>query len=101
MLCPTPDHRRLDRQGRPYFLWDCDWTESQFRALLRDEDDATRAVLLARVMRQAKPDDAFLYTTEAEIRRLWTRIEPHLGQTRAFWTWLLDAWAVLDGARAQ
>jgi hypothetical protein len=95
----TPEHRRLDALGRPYFLWDCPWTDEELRALLRDSDDPTRAVLIAKVMRQAKPDDVFLYVTESEIRRLWALILPHLGTTRAFWSWLFDAWAQLHHGR--
>ncbi len=100
MLCPTPRHRLLDPQGRPYFLWDCDLTDAQFRALLAKEDDETRAVLVAKLMRQAKPDDVFEYVSESEIRRLWQGIEPHLGKTREFWSWLLGAWAALEERRA-
>ncbi len=89
---PTPADRRLDPEGRPYFLWDCDLTEAGLRELLAQEDEELKAVLLAKVMRQAKPDDVFLYASEAEIRRHWAAILPHLGKTRAFWEWLLAAW---------
>ena len=100
MLCPTPRDRLLDAQGRPYFLWDCDLTDAQFRALLAEDDQETRAVLIAKLMRQAKPDDVFEYVSEKEIRRLWTGIEPHLGKTRDFWSWLLKSWAGLGVRRA-
>lgn len=101
MWNPTPDSRRLDAEGRPYFLWDCDLSEAKFRDLLAQDDDAVKAVLLAKLMRQAKPDDVFLYTSEAEIRRLWLRILPHLGKSRAFWQWLLAAWEKLGTTHAR
>jgi hypothetical protein len=50
-------------------------------------------------MRQAKPDDVFLYVSEAEIRRHWSSILPHLGKSRPFWEWLLSAWDALDQTR--
>lgn len=96
VLNPTPIERLLDTRGRPYFLWDCDLTDSQFRTLLRSDDPALRAALIGKLMRQAKPDDVFAYTSEAEIRALWSQILPHLGNKRAFWVWLFDSWAASD-----
>jgi hypothetical protein len=96
MLNPTPPGRLLDPQGRPYFLWDCEWTDSHFRELLAEPDSDLRAVLLAKLMRQAKPDDVLQYTTEAQIRENWTRILPHLGKSRPFWTWLFGEWDQMD-----
>lgn len=96
VLNPTPIDRRLDAQGRPYFLWDANITETEFRELLAREDRELKSVLLAKLMRQAKPDDVFIYATEAEIRQLWVHIVPHLGRTRAFWEWLFAAWDALD-----
>jgi hypothetical protein len=101
VLNPTPIDRRLDAEGRPYFLWDADITETKFRELLAQGDDGLKAVLIAKLMRQAKPDDVFIYATEAEIRQLWPHIVPHLGRTRAFWEWLLAAWDALDSNHAQ
>lgn len=96
MIHPTPDEHLLDRMGRPVFLWDCDLTDTEFRALLRDPDPDVRAVSIAKLMRQAKPDDVFRYVTEREVRAHWGALAPHLGQRRAFWAWLLDAWEKLD-----
>ena len=96
MICPTPAERLLDQKGRPYFLWDCDMTDEEFRALLSGAEDELRDVLLGKLMRQAKPDDVFLYTTEGEIRRCWSRLERHLGKTRDFWRWLLETWKATD-----
>jgi len=98
MLNPTPREKLLDPQGRPYFLWDVDLTLAEFEARLRDPEPQVRAYFLAKLMRQAKPDDVFQFTTRREIARLWDRILPHLGRSRPFWTWLLTAWGDLEDA---
>jgi hypothetical protein len=90
VLCPTPPEKLCDREGRPYFLWDCDVTLDQLRRYLQDEDEAVRDYWRAKVLRQAKPDDALTLMTVAEIRAAWPRIEHVLGRQRAFWAWLLD-----------
>ncbi|MBI4881182.1 MAG: hypothetical protein HY812_16220 [Planctomycetes bacterium] len=89
---PTPPEKMTDSQGRPYFLWDVDLTLDEFRALLREGDRVKRAYLVGKTMRQAKPDDVFQFVTLEEIRDLWTDVEPYLGNTRAFWSWLLEVW---------
>ena len=43
-------------------------------------------------MRQAKPDDVFLFVRPSAIRELWPRLLRYLGRTREFWTWLFDTW---------
>lgn len=97
MLNPTPRERLLDPQGRPYFLWDCELTDGQFRTLLVDADPQVRAATIGKLMRQAKPDDVFQYVTEDQVREQWDEILPYLGQTRRFWTWLFETWSQLDG----
>jgi len=95
MLSPTPIERLVDQQGRPYFLWDSAFTLEQFRAALRDSETSARAYLIGKLMRQAKPDDVFSFVSPQTIRELWPSLERYLGETRAFWTWLLDQ--VSDG----
>jgi hypothetical protein len=82
-----------DPQGRPYFLWDCDLTVTEFEDRLRDPDPAVRAYFLAKVMRQAKPDDVFRFVTLQRIRAMWPALESQLGRARPFWSWLLEQWA--------
>ena len=91
-LNPTPPERLCDAQGRPYFLWDCDLTLDEFRGRLADPDATVRAYHLGRLMRQAKPDDVFLFVRERDMRALWSQAERYLGTTRPFWRWLLAAW---------
>jgi hypothetical protein len=90
MLCPTPAATLCDAQGRPYFLWDCDVTLDSLREHLAAPDDDRRAYWLAKLMRQAKPDDAIVIAGLDEMRRLWPRIERSLGKQSAFWTWYLE-----------
>ncbi len=96
LLTPTPADELVDAEGRPYFLWDMEMSLDRFRAILAGGDRALRAYLAAKLMRQARPDDVFTFLGIQEIRELWPAIEPHLGQTRSFWTWILDAWEAID-----
>lgn len=93
VLNPTPRERLVDAQGRPYFLWDVDMTLERFEELLRTGDRETRAYLVGKLMRQAKPDDVFSFVTVAGIRDLWDDLVRYLGRSRPMWQWLLDVWA--------
>jgi hypothetical protein len=96
VLNPTPSVRLTDPQGRPYFLWDADMTLEEFRRALAGSDPAARSYLIGKLMRQAKPDDVFMFVKVSEIRELWDRIERHLGSARPFWSWLLERWKAQD-----
>lgn len=95
VLCPTPREQMLDAAGRPYFLWDVDMTLERFESLLREGEPALRAHLIAKLMRQAKPDDVFQFVALSEIGAVWPTIEKRLGRTRAFWTWWMERWGVV------
>jgi hypothetical protein len=83
----------LDDDGhRPYFLWDEETTTGEFRAKLAASDDDEKARLLGKLMREARDVDVWRFTTVAEVRRLYPRIERYLGRRRAFWDYLLSAW---------
>ncbi len=92
LLNPTAPDRMVDAGGRPYFLWDVDMTLEQFRARLCDPDPDVRAYLVAKLMRQAKPDDVFLFVRLADIRELWPRLERFLGRSAPMWRWLMERW---------
>jgi hypothetical protein len=92
LLNPTAPDRMVDAAGRPYFLWDVDMTVDQFRAGLRSPDLEVRAYLVAKLMRQAKPDDVFLFVRVSDIVELWPRLERFLGRSGSMWRWLLDRW---------
>ena len=46
-----------------------------------------------KLMRQAKPDDVFVFATLDEITQQLPAITRYLGHTRDFWVWLLSKWA--------
>ena len=96
MLYFTPPESFNDRQGRPYFLWDCDLTVSEFEARLSDSDPAVRDHFLAKLLRQAKPDDVFRFVTVERLLEAWPRVSHRLGRSRPFWDWLLFRWRMLD-----
>lgn len=95
LLNPTPRAAMLDALGRPYFLWDADMTLSRFEDLLRTGDRATRVYLIAKLMRQAKPDDVFEFVSLANIAELWPDLDRDLGTAESFWRWLLRSWQVI------
>ncbi len=99
MLAPTPRDLLTDAQGRPYFLWDMEWTLDEFERALTDHDSATYPYLIGKLMRQAKPDDALQFITPQQIADLWPSIERYLGKSRPFWTWLLEQWERLGHIR--
>lgn len=96
LLCPTPWEQLTDAQGRPYFLWDVDMSLEALVEGLRSPDPTVRAYLLGKLMRQAKPDDVFHFVSLDTLGAEWDAVQPYLGNRRAFWTWLLDAWARVD-----
>ena len=99
ILNTTPPETMVDAKGRPYFLWDMDLTLSEFQHRLRAGDEDTRAYLIGKLMRQAKPDDVFTFVTVDEICGLWSRIQKYLGKSLPFWTWLLSQWGRPEDAR--
>jgi hypothetical protein len=87
-----------DPEARPYFLWDRVSAEDpgitvrQLRQHLAAVDPEERALWIARVMREARYQDVWRFVALADVLALWSRIEKHLGRTRAFWQWLLQGW---------
>ena len=71
MLFPNPADKLVDAQGRPYFLWEVDMTLEAFKAGLEDPDPEVRGYLIGKMMRQAKPDDVFLFVSLPTIRAHW------------------------------
>src|SRR5262245_5191101 len=95
LLHPTRPEHLVDAHNRPYFLWDCDLTLDEFRARLAEPDPVVRAYFVAKLMRQARPDDVFQFVRLDELGRLWPLLERHLGRTRPFWRWWLQGWEVI------
>ncbi len=89
MIFPTPDERLVDRQGRLTFLWDEELTRAQFEARLRDPDPGARGYWIAKLLRQARPDDVPRFVRVGDLAADWSHIAPFLGRSRAMWEWLL------------
>lgn len=81
-----------DPDARPYFLWDVDVSVEELRKHLHHEDPATRALWIARVMREARYPDVWKFVTLDEVLRLWERVQIHLGRRRGFWEFLIEGW---------
>jgi hypothetical protein len=67
-------------------------TLDEFERALTDRDSSTRAYLIGKLMRQAKPDDALQFVSPQQIADEWPSIERYLGKSRPFWGWLLGQW---------
>ncbi len=77
---------------KPWFLWDMNVTETEFRSRLRHEDPDIRAQWQGRLLREARFDEVWQYVTLTELLENWSRIQRHLGRMRGFWEFLLRGW---------
>lgn len=80
-----------DDEAIPYFLWDEPMTVRELRARL-EKSDQERLRLLGKILREARDEDVWLFTTPRELSRRWPELQPYVGRRRDFWTFLLDAW---------
>lgn len=80
----------------PYFLWDEPMTSAEFRHRLSTGSEAERTRLLAKLLREARDTDVWLFITPAEIRDRWSAMVSQLGRRRPFWEFLLDHWKKRD-----
>jgi hypothetical protein len=87
---PSHDFDRDDAQ--PYFVWDVPVTVGELRRLLRHPDRRTRAMWVARVMREARYQDVWKFVTLAEIVDLYPDLRRHLGRARPMWDFLIEGW---------
>lgn len=66
-------------------------TRAEFeKRIEKSENSEIRAYFAAKLLRQAKPDDVFLFLTPQDIADLWHDMLPYLGRKKAFWNWLLN-----------
>jgi hypothetical protein len=79
----------------PWFLWDEPMTVSELRRRL-ERSDADRMRLLRKILREARDEDVWLFTTPEEVCLRWPQLERHLGRRRDFWRFLLDQWRKQD-----
>lgn len=81
-----------DPQAIPYFLWDEPMTVVQFRERLRLASATEQTRLLAKLLREARDTDVWLFISPAEVWQRWSAVAPQLGRRRSFWEFLLGHW---------
>jgi len=77
---------------RPWFLWDEDLSVRELRAVLDDEHHPRWIELAAKVMREARDDQVWLFLPVARVAARYADLAPRLGRRRPFWEDLLGAW---------
>jgi hypothetical protein len=83
----------LDREEcRPYFLYDEDLSVTELRQQLASAPEEERLRLLAKILREARDDEVWKFTTPAAVVAAWDFLAPHLGRRRPFWEFLLQEW---------
>jgi len=77
---------------RADFLSDLNLTIGEVKRRLREGPEPQRIDLLAQILREARTDEVWQFTTPHEVARLWDRLAARLGRRRAHWQFLLDGW---------
>lgn len=76
----------------PTFLWDRDIEAERFRAAVNDPEDPNHDRWLALLLREARPDEVWQWTTPAHVSEHLERLAPCLGRRREFWLWTFQGW---------
>jgi hypothetical protein len=80
------------KKDRPWFLWDVDVSDAEFRERLRHPDPLIRAQWQGVLLREARFSEVWRYMTLEDVLRDWEHIRKHLGRSRERWEWLLRGW---------
>lgn len=81
-----------DPETRPWFLWDEDLSVRELREILATESHPRWVELAAKIMREARDDQVWLFLPLSRAVARYQDIAPRLGRRRAFWDYLLQAW---------
>ncbi len=81
-----------DPETRPWFLWDEDMSVGELRQTLVDENHPRWIELAAKVMREARDDQLWLFLPVERVAARYSDLAPRLGRRRPFWNYLLSAW---------
>ncbi|MBI2372679.1 MAG: hypothetical protein HYV07_01640 [Deltaproteobacteria bacterium] len=85
--------RELDREdAQPYFIWDVTLTVGELRRLLKHPDRKTRALWMARVLREARYRDVWRFVSLADVVASYAEVRPRLGRARPMWDFLIEGW---------
>ena len=74
------------------FAWDRTLSEERLRAALADAAHPDHDRLLALLLREARPDQVWAFTTPDHVAEHLDRLAPRLGRRREFWVWLFEGW---------
>lgn len=69
-----------DPTAIPYFLWDEPMTVQDLRARLSSASPPERLRLLAKVLREARDTEVWLFTNPQEVAQAWPLLAPRLGR---------------------
>ena len=81
-----------DPETRPWFLWDEDMSVRELRQVLADEGHPRWVELTAKLMREARDDQVWLFVPVGRVAARYADLAPRLGRRRPFWDYLLAAW---------
>ncbi|OGL01979.1 MAG: hypothetical protein A3D33_08640 [Candidatus Rokubacteria bacterium RIFCSPHIGHO2_02_FULL_73_26] len=81
-----------DPETRPWFLWDEDLSVRELKEILSVESHPRWVELAAKVMREARDDQVWLFLPLSRAVARYQDIAPRLGRRKAFWDYLLRAW---------
>jgi hypothetical protein len=84
-----------DPSAVPYFMWDEPVTVTEVRRRLASAQRPERTRLLGKILREARDQDVWLFTSPAEVETAWSELAPHLGRRRSFWQFVLTRWKEL------
>ena len=79
-------------QSIPYFLWDEPMTVAEFRERLQNASMSEQTRLLAKLLREARDTDVWLFISPVEVWQRWPAVAPKLGRRRGFWEFLFSQW---------
>lgn len=81
-----------DVHAIPYFLWDEQTTIARLLEILRDGPEPLRVHYMAKILREARPAEAWRFFKPRDVKSRWNAIRPRLGRMRPLWEFLLDQW---------
>jgi len=81
-----------DPEARPYFLWDEDVSLAEFKRRLRSADGETRLQTLAKLLREARDTDVWIFVTPQDVADSLPSLDRKLGRRQRFWSFLIEGW---------
>ena len=79
-----------DEDKRPYFLWDEDISLREFKERLRGPDPTDRLHILAKLLREARDIDVWMFITPQEAADALPLLTRKLGRRQDFWHFLIE-----------